>query len=628
MKSLKLLAMLLGVALVVSLSGCGSGNRESSASPALQASQACIACHNTTLSPVTGNSIVTEWLRSAHNTLNGAGCNDCHKVGGHPADGSIPAIPNDLVCVTCHTVTVPMRTAAPHFSNISASYLGGPLSKLARTLINPATGDPSSSSCNGCHNPHDVTTLLPVNQQWAQSAHAATNDGAFKETIFIGRSPCGRCHSATGYRYYMTNKQTIISKAILGQYSTAKEVISCNACHTNYSWKRIATDPNVTTFVNYSTPYARFANVGKFFPGNLNNPTLPVSATRFDVGDTNLCIACHGGREGRSGATIVNTGTAITGPTDPHYFPAAGVMYMKIGFIDFVPQSTVIPAPTTANPAATTTYGKTLISSDDLSGGVTSTHRKLGTTAIHGDSHNPSFFVPGNLDSGGPCVTCHMSAGHTWQIIDVTFNKVCINCHTSERGTPLNASNFLSAFVDENRDQMNNALALAVVLLEQRYDITVQLADIEEPQEATFVRKSTGLPVDLTAAPFSTLPLADQYSLRGAMFNVALGYKENTAFLHARSYMRRIIYDTIDFLDDGVINMSVAATALNPAIGGTIKDAAGNLVFAKNATRAFTDSTLTALAPPTTPSMTFLLGFSRTSGFWNPNATPALPERP
>jgi hypothetical protein len=112
------------------------------------------------------------------------------------------------------------------------------------------------------------------------------------------------------------------------------------------------------------------------------------------------------------------------------------------------------------------------------------------------------------------------------------------------------------------------------------------------------------------------------------MFNVALGYKENTAFLHARSYMRRIIYDTIDFLDDGVINMSVAATALNPAIGGTIKDAAGNLVFAKNATRAFTDSTLTALAPPTTPSMTFLLGFSRTSGFWNPNATPALPERP
>ena len=102
------------------------------------------------------------------------------------------------------------------------------------------------------------------------------------------------------------------------------------------------------------------------------------------------------------------------------------------------------------------------------------------------------------------------------------------------------------------------------------------------------------------------------------MLNVAMGYKENNAFVHARTYMRRILYDTIDFLDDGAMNLSVGATAL----ASGLKDAAGNLIYQKNPTNAFADSTLTALAPPTTPSMTYILGFSRTTGLWT------TPERP
>ena len=124
------------------LAGCGSDNREDSPAPhKLQASQACIACHSSTNSPVTGNAIVTDYLKSAHSTKpGGAGCNDCHQVDGHPENGAIPPIPNDLVCVTCHTKTVVMSTQAAHFSNISASYLGLPLARLADTLVNPATG--------------------------------------------------------------------------------------------------------------------------------------------------------------------------------------------------------------------------------------------------------------------------------------------------------------------------------------------------------------------------------------------------------------------------------------------------------------------------------------------------------
>jgi hypothetical protein len=615
------------------LGGCGSGNREgSSATLAQQASAACIGCHNSAVSPVTGNLIVAEWANSAHNFRNGASCNNCHNVDGHPNNGSIPAIPNNGVCVNCHTAAT-MTTYAAHFSKDSPSYLG--FDNVARTLVNPANSpnNTSAASCNGCHNPHDMSTLLAVNQQWAASAHADTTDDPFKEQAFIKNTTCNRCHSGTGFRYYMTiGKQVPITTAILGQYSSAREVIGCSSCHTDYSWNRLATDkrpasPTFTPpkFANFSTPYARFANVGKYFPGNLNNPTLS-GAGVFDVGDTKLCIPCHSGRSGRTGASV---SAAINSPTDPHYFPAAGVMYMKIGYINFVPQSTVLPAvaaSATLSAIPASTYGKSLISSDDLAGGVTSTHRKLGTTAINGDSHNPSFFVPGNLDSGGPCVTCHMTAGHTWQITGDTYNRVCINCHTSERGTPLNASNFLGAFVDENRDQMNNALALAVKLLETNYDITVQLADIESPQEASFVRKSTGAAINWTTFTTdthgNTLSAAQLTNLKGAMFNIQLGYKENTAFLHARSYSRRFIYDAIDWLDDSVINMSVGATALGP-IGQTVLDSAGNIAF-KKGTKAFVTDTNGPLDPGTTASMTYLIGFDRTFGTW----TPPERERP
>jgi hypothetical protein len=603
--------------LAVFLNGCGSSSKEGvTQTDTFRASAGCIECHATSLvSGVTGAFIVSEWENGAHNTKNGAGCPDCHATNGHPTSGAIPTIPSGLICVNCHNSATNMKTFAAHFSNFSASYLG--LTSITRSFANPVLTNnfdsvnnftlTSSRICLGCHNPHDNTTLLSINKDWATSAHAATTDDAFKEQIFIKSTTCNRCHTGSGFRYYMTTgNQTAIAKATLGTYSSAREVIGCSACHTNYSFKRISTDTSVT-FANFSTPYARTAGVSKNFPAN--------------VGDTKLCIPCHSGRSGRSGATIANGGTN----NDPHYFPAAGIMYVKYAFNAFTSAKASVGG-------TTTSYGQSLTSSDDttvntsgtaVAGSITSTHRKLGTTAINGDSHNPSFFVPGNLDSGGPCVVCHMKAGHTLKITPDSYNKVCINCHTSERGTPLNANNFLSAFVDENRDQMNNALALAVKLLEINYDITVQLADIESAQEASLVKKSTGGTADFTHDINGTLlSAATQIKLRGAAWNVLLGYKDNSSFVHARTLMRRLIYDSIDFLDNGAMDLSVGATALNPLIGGTILDSSGNPVFQKNPTNAFADSTLTALAPPTTPSMTYILGFSRTTGLW------ATPERP
>ena len=629
MKASKLIIPVLGAVFVAGLSACSSDTREGTGTASLLASQACISCHTSKLSPVTGNAIVTEWLASAHNTRNGAACPDCHAVNGHPSSGLIPSIPGtDSVCLGCHTA-VTMKTYAAHFGTIStASYLGRPDALFVDS--NPVTSPANAFGCRGCHNPHDTTSLINVNKQWATSKHAGIADLPFNgDPDFLKNTTCNRCHTSTGFRYYVTNGQNPITTAVLGKFSSSlknnsvKEVVGCSTCHNTYNWTRLTSN---AAFVNFSVPYVRAANVSKRYPG-----ILTAGAVNSDVGDSKLCIPCHGGRYS---ALTLSSGKQRT---DPHYFPSAGVMYMKIGYIDFVPQSTVLPAvaavtgptPTGAIPA--TTYGRTLVSSEDIgtgttTGGVTSTHRKLGTKAINGNAP----FVPGFLDSGGPCVTCHLAGGHSFKITGDSYNKVCINCHTSERGLPLNAENFLTAFVDENGEQMNSAFLLGVKLLETRYNITVRAdsagtpVNLDDPEISTLRKFSDPTQsADFTKnAAGATLSAAEENNLRGAAFNIMIGFKENASFVHGRTYMRRLLYDAIDFLDDGIINMSVGATALSP-LGQTVLDSAGNVAFRKG-TKAFVTDTSGPLDPGTSSSMTYIIGFDRTTGSW----TPALRERP
>jgi hypothetical protein len=97
----------------------------------------------------------------------------------------------------------------------------------------------------------------------------------------------------------------------------------------------------------------------------------------------------------------------------------------------------------------------------------------------------------------------------------------------------------------------------------------------------------------------------------GACFNFNLLKREPAAYVHARTYARRLLYDTIDFLDDGVINQSVGATAI----------ATDPATFGKG-TSAYTNATLQTLSPGTTPAMVYLIGWNRSTGAWN------SPERP
>jgi hypothetical protein len=397
-----------------------------------------------------------------------------------------------------------------------------------------------------------------------------------------GRASCQKCHTATGVSNYLDDPANYVPANNSFSHLTGgqNELLYCWGCHKNAAKGLLYTPGAITADYNFKGTGATSAKA--VFP---------------DVGASNICITCHSGRE--SGETV----NALTVTFDnvsfknSHYLAVGGLMYVKSGFINFIDLSTAI---------GTSTYGASLTSTDD-GGAVSSTHRKLGTTAINGDSHNAAAFTPGNFDSNGPCITCHMQAtgqptrttSHTWEINWNAFNQVCIKCHDEEGGVALDNTNFEELFIDEQAIPFQNALALAIDRLMARYEITYNPASnpyFFDLSAAHITIGSDGSVTDWTRN--GTLSAADAKKLMGACFNINLLTREPAAYVHARTYTRRLLYDTIDFLDDGIINMSTNASA----------EAFNSTIYGRG---------VDANTPPTTESYKYLTKYNRTTGAWD-----------
>lgn len=585
------------------LGGCGGGTSGVSvtggSTATLEASQNCLDCHSGGGDPVVVTAKITdEWLISNHNTatsgkLYGAGCIDCHEPRpGHPSSCSrchngapssmnITDVNNDVVknpdeqmkCFKCHHAAT---LSVAHFNNLTtgSSY---PAEYVTKNNL---------GKCRLCHNPHDVTTLLPVNRDWAASGHGNTTAAPWTEQEFKTKTSCIRCHTSTGFINFVLNNFTtpFPSTTFATAGDKSREVLSCNTCHTSYDFKNS---------IRKTRPFVA--------PYNNNNSKI----TFPDVAASNLCIACHAGRE--SMATILALSN-MSGASfkNPHYMAAAGIMYMTTGFTNFTTMTTKASSTYSYAASYTMYYG----SGSTPAGNVSSTHRKLGTTLINGDSHNRALFVPGQFDGLGPCVTCHMNAtgrpdrgvSHTLGINAGAFNQVCGNCHGAEGTTTLTGDTFRADFLEEQSLAFQNTIALAVKLLKDRYGITFAAATNPHFFEAngTSVTNWTRR----AALPCGKLNTVDAKRLMGACFNIALLSKEPGAYAHGRTFARRLLYDTIDFLDDGRIGMSTGATAL-----------ASGMVDTHNVA-IFTRGT-SELDPATSASYAYLVGYNRTTGAWN-----------
>jgi len=538
---LNIVMLLCALPLAASLNGCGSDHRESEGSPATVAivdEATCAQCHGSAVSSVTGQSIYNGgkvnggYSQSSHLAV---GCQACHGGGAqHWGVGPLPFPKPDQAgrCLNCHNE----GNAPNHFASHSVVISTGTVQSA--TFMGP------QAKCTNCHDPHDTkpaTDEAGVFAQFAESGHGDVNADPWIHYDFGApdRAACARCHTATGYKMFLESP-----KASGWSYKAAdsnREVLRCDACHTNYSYARRngVTNGFSGAFLGYSTTV----------------PAGALSQNRLsDAGDSNLCINCHAGRV--SGTNILR-GTfgqfsSSAFAFNSHYMAAAGIMYGIVGFENFS---------TTVASASHTKYVPTGFGHDKI-----------------------------NLDNGkGPCVGCHFTenaaSGHDLKAInaDGSLRAQCNACHGAG-GLAIDA-----------KARFQAGLNIASSILLDRYNIIFSTAanpyffNALVPSTTNVVGFSTVIPWNgrakaggdsrNTFTPGSGYPSVTKgragQRLIGAAFNLNLLTREPGAYAHNQQYSMTLLYDVIDYLDNGQIDGNLNATV----VGNYASQAALDAIF-------------------------------------------------
>ena len=506
------------------LGGCGSSSKEGVEFPVAQATKVantnCTnACHAATLSRVNGKGLVFEWNSSTH--AKGlqllVDCQDCHGPGSlHFGLGPIPFPNPDSagVCsnAICHSnsPSAKLRPSAAHFPNLTPTILASAVIWDNMTTAAYITSQ-NTNKCRICHNPHN-NKLLQQNLDWAASAHAATKEAPWIHYDFKARDVCNRCHTTTGYVKYLSTGDTK-AWAVANSSDKTKEVLRCDGCHLDYSWKRRSA---LTAAGGVQIPYGTYSSI--IIPyGKLQNSNT--STVVRDARDSDLCINCHTGTNSGKGIDTAPA-TVLTGSfaaLNSHYFGAAGDLYALNGYEYQSHESYLSPA---------------------------SAHYRLGIIT------SPAF------DFGttrGPCVACHMYTGShlltpviqtpggpgprgiiTGTITAIpAFATVCSKCH----GSNISSLAVGGGGINDLKIEYRNRLAELETLLRTKFGI------FYNPDIYPYFSTSTG-------AQFKAWP---NKGVLGAAFNLNNLTREPGGYVHDHSYTALLIYDSLDFLTNGKI---------------------------------------------------------------------------
>lgn len=384
---------------------------------------------------------------------------------------------------------------ANHFTN----YSGTNDSNVRVQLATWVTTDPNmvNSKCEACHNPHATSNTISANKAWADSGHGNPyGTGWTASGSFKTSQNCSRCHTTTNFVRYVT----------FNHYTS-------NFQPTTATWTLPAYDKSreVLGCLACHTDYSyALRPVG---PVKVVYGTAAANFMRVQYGDakkSNTCIACHAGR--RSGPWVAAYPASATGSNaTPHYLPAAGVLYKTIGFHNF------------SSGGVVRTYDFTA-----------SEHSKIGLTA------------PNTGTELGPCVACHMAYNsdekHTFMPVKINIvggkdtveeikSSVCTTCHST---------------------------TLTVTTLNT----------IKEESQAAFkafkeLLKSKTILLETVTGGVSSYSTGAQHTAnvrnRGAYFNFYLMYQDRGFYAHSETYVKRLIYDSIDWANNQALDNDVSA---------------------------------------------------------------------
>jgi hypothetical protein len=520
-------------------------------------------------------------------------CTNCHEL----LDSSgTTTNPNPVHLTTAPTGT-PFFITDTHFATPGVWTGGTSANENTVFITGYAMNFGDEQVCTTCHNPHKPAT---ENREWALSAHADKNFKNLNSTTppsgyFSGawahynwslssNKACQRCHTTTGFAAYAdalrTGNSSLATAIRLGTASTppllaqdAKfkpEMLKCNGCHTDT--RGTLRNPGPIT-ANYD-----FVSGGSTY--------AVVSHTYPDVAGSNVCMTCHIGRQigdtikGLNDPALLSSGTITTfdfgnkGFINSHYLTAGGQVFTVTGYeFDNRPYNNIAEY----------------------------RHDKIGTPATL------QLFPNVNTGSNGPCIGCHMSRPNkngdhlflpvsrsttTIGLVTGLASEVCFNCHGPSPVVILDMIN------EEKRQYLGALESLKDQLASQRgyyffpFNPYIYLtASFSDPKTAC----NQNVPVKnwLTGADHSgsggefptsavaTMPNCTKITGNdtgtpgtgknnmGAAFNFNLLDHDPGAYVHNRMYVKRLIYDSIDWLDDGIMNYSVGTTLTTICNGAT-----------------------------------------------------------
>lgn len=525
------------------------------------ASKTCLECHQS-------NSVVLPYVNSTHAKVPGAPtCYTCHNPTTPPMPHpGYPLSTVKQVCVTCHnssfnppfpqprvafhqdflaTPDICITCHNQHSLQIIPAGLPKPHFNSVTSISNPnytAMYVTSRTKCNYCHGTplwfQDPPTLpaAQARTQWAASGKGDVTSIPWKgdpthnwkatgtqgaDAATTTSQDCVRCHTSTGFVQYSKSGYHNISPVGVASDKTS-EPLTCNACHNSdqevdpFSVRSV---DNVTAYYNYSSAatkklivkFDQFFGYKPFF-----NPPVPVTN-----GGSNLCISCHAGRQ--SGATIKAAAAAGLNFSNAsfmnsHYMTAAGSLYQSTGFYFYT----------------STRY---------LPGNAAKSHQQAGTDPVYG--------LPGG--SNGPCAACHMNSSppkHSYKPLTrdadgkiTNFEAtVCYQCHQYD-----------VTFIQQQEDGFLGSLDALQYVLKQK--------GIYYSATYPYFFKSEGPYTTANAFKDWNSVYPDKgANVMGATFNFNLMKRELGAWAHNPVNTKRLLWDSIDFIDDGIMNNSTSMT--------------------------------------------------------------------
>ena len=522
-----------------------------------QGSDTCVICHT---------AIVAQgWTGSAHDDIADptliAGCEGCHGGGQfHKGIGEIPfPSPAPAQCTAvCHTLT-----ASASLVQISDSHNDDPATATTIEGFVVKTADPDG--CQACHY-SDHNPVLTINNEWANSGHGgfiATGpvtsttadawvhynwDASFKADGTDAdsfpdkdRVDCQRCHTATGISNFLTSPPdydaakndyshlsgwsgtvtgTILSPSTWGitTPSGQNEVLYCWGCHVDVS-EATEDDPMLRNPGAITENYAAINNATTGTTGTAATVVYP------DIAASNVCIGCHLGREIGQNIKNITDADGQLGFVNSHYLTAGGTVFNTSGY--------------------------------EYDGQVYSTfgfHKYVGVEVN-----------PANIDTGtsGPCATCHMSvaSGHTFVFvtkdvdgfIEDNDSPICVYCHSSMDAGNLEGTkgNFHTAL-----EELNVALQARGIFFQNRNPYFFVGPGAADASFTNWQSVATAIGTDNPdAAP------VDWRDVMGAAFNYNLFEHDPGAYAHNSDYALKLVADSIDFLDNGIVDASTDSLA-------------------------------------------------------------------